>query len=109
MSDHLFLDPEQALDATARLTDAGSSYFDLRYSAGAEICHASEARPWGRDDIGATFDQNYRPIEQQVMAAWLQLSAFLENIAAAAEHTVRQNIAADEQARAEVQRAYRQP
>jgi hypothetical protein len=109
VSEFLYLDEAQTLRGAAELTAAGGAYFDERYSDGAAICHASEARPWGRDDIGSAFEKNYRPIEQQVMEAWFQLSVYVEKLGEAVVQTVEDLKGADQRSQTVIAKAYRQP
>ncbi|PWR07419.1 hypothetical protein DKT68_19210 [Micromonospora acroterricola] len=66
----LWLDPSRARRGGADLALAGEAVTARRAADGGEIEAASGARPWGRDDIGAAFERNYRGIEQTVLRAW---------------------------------------
>jgi len=103
----LWLEPQAALDGAGSLAAAGQGFAALRAGAGAEIAAASAARPWGSDDIGQSFEQNYRPIEQQVLTAWEQLAAYLQDLGAAAAASVQDNLQADDHASVRVKHSYR--
>ncbi|MGC4780117.1 hypothetical protein ACLQ3A_00505 [Micromonospora zamorensis] len=66
----LWLDPSRARRGGADLALAGEAVTARRAAEGGAIEAASGARPWGRDDIGAAFERNYRAIEQTVLRAW---------------------------------------
>lgn len=103
----LWLEPQIATDGARQLADAGRDFAAQRAGLGAEIAAASSAQPWGRDDIGQTFEQNYRPVEQQVLAAWEQLAAYLEGLGEQAAASVQDNLQADLNASVRVEHAYR--
>ena len=103
----LWLEPRVAFDGASSLSSAGQALGALRAGAGAEIAAASAAPPWGGDDIGQSFEQNYRPIEQQVLTAWEQLAAYLQDLGAEAAASVRDNLQADDHASVRVQHSYR--
>ena len=68
--DEIVLDPVRAARGGAELLHAGEALSSLRSGRGAEIAAASAGKPWGTDDIGTTFDTNYRPVEQAILGAW---------------------------------------
>ena len=103
----LWLEPGAALSGARELTEAGRSLADLRSGPGAAIAAASAARPWGTDDIGQSFERNYRPVEQQVLAAWEQLAAHLESLGEQAAASVQDNLQADHHASVRVEHSYR--
>jgi hypothetical protein len=103
----LWLEPDAALDGADALAAAGQGFASLRSGSGAELAAASAARPWGSDDIGQTFERNYRPIEQQVLTAWEQLAVYLQDLGAAAAASVQDNLQADEHASVRVKHSYR--
>jgi hypothetical protein len=104
----LYLDPTVVLDGARNLTAAGIHFRAEHRSTGLAIAADTAARPWGKDDIGASFEKNYRPIEQQVLQAWAQLGEYLEGLGDAAAATVGDNQGADQEASVRVTRAYRE-
>ncbi|MBM0279990.1 hypothetical protein [Micromonospora tarensis] len=66
----LWLDPSRARRGGADLALAGEAVTARRAAEGGAIEAASGASPWGRDDIGAAFERNYRGFEQTVLRAW---------------------------------------
>ena len=103
----LYLDPQVVLDGAGNLTAAGTHFLHEHRNTGMAIAADSAGRPWGRDDIGGAFEQNYRPIEQQVLQAWAQLGEYLEDLGDAAAASVGDNQGADRTASVRVNRAYR--
>lgn len=107
MTDRLWLDPDIALDGARNLAAAGKDLADQRNCAGAEIAARSAARPWGSDDIGQSFEKNYRPVEQQVLQAWEQLAAYLQGLGGQAAASVQDNLQTDMNASVRVEHVYR--
>jgi len=103
----LWLEPQAALDGAREMSIAGQDLADLRAGAGAAIAAASAAPPWGNDDMGRSFERNYRPVEQQVLAAWEQLAAYLESLGEQAAASVQDNLQADHHASVRVEHSYR--
>ena len=103
----LYLDPQVVLDGARNLKAAGTHFLGEQRSTGMAIAADSAGRPWGKDDIGGAFEQNYRPIEQQVLQAWSQLGEYLEGLGDAAAASVGDNQGADQEASVRVTRAYR--
>jgi hypothetical protein len=103
----LWLDPQQALDGAGNLAAAGRQYAAERAGIGAEIAAATAARPWGSDEFGQAFEQNYRPTEQQVLQAWEQIAAYIQGLADAAAVSVHDNLEADHQASVRVRHTHR--
>lgn len=103
----LWLDPQQALGGARDLTAAGEHYAAEHAGTGREIAAATAARPWGSDDIGQTFERNYRPIEEQVLQAWEQIAAYIQGLGDAAAASVHDNLQADHQAAVRVEHTYR--
>ncbi|GLZ57560.1 hypothetical protein [Micromonospora sp. NBRC 107095] len=66
----LWLDPSRARRGGADLALVGEAVTARRAVEGGAVEAASGARPWGRDDIGAAFERNYRGFEQTVLRAW---------------------------------------
>jgi hypothetical protein len=95
INDRLRLDAEEALAGSRALSAAGEDFGARRNRSGAEIAAASSAAPWGRDKYGRSFEQHYRPFEQQVLEAWEQLAAYVSGLGDAAAQSVRDNLGAD--------------
>ena len=104
----LHLDPAVALDGARNLTAAGQHYRNLLDGAGADITEITGRRPWGSDDIGQAFENNYRPIERQVFQAWDQLARYVQQLGEAATASVADNQQADQESGMRVTRAYRE-
>jgi hypothetical protein len=103
----LWLSPDVATDGARQISDAGRAFAAERAGRGAEIAAVTAALPWGNDDIGQTFEQNYRPIEQQVMQAWEALADYLQDLGDQAAASVQDNLQADLNAAVRVEHAYR--
>jgi hypothetical protein len=104
----LHLDAKVALDGARNLTAAGRHYRALLTGPGADVAEVTGKRPWGADDIGQSFETNYRPIEQQVFQAWEQLARYVEGLGEAAAASVADNQQADQESGMRVTRAYRE-
>jgi hypothetical protein len=102
----LWLDPVRAIDGARHLARAGAHLAAQRAHAGAELDTMSAARPWGNDDIGAAFHQQYAPIAAHVLVAWEGLAAHLEDLAAAAARSVQVTQHADDEAGTRITHAY---
>ncbi|MER5700903.1 hypothetical protein ABT023_02915 [Micromonospora sp. NPDC002296] len=76
----LWLDPGRARRGGADLTSAGEAVTARRAKVGDRIAAASAARPWGRDDIGAAFEKQYRGFEETLLRAWTGVGRALENL-----------------------------
>ncbi|MEU8609416.1 hypothetical protein AB0C29_15580, partial [Actinoplanes sp. NPDC048791] len=61
----------------------------------------------GADEIGQAFENNYRPIEQQVLLAWEKLGLYVEGLGDAVVDTVREATETDHHAAVQVERTYR--
>jgi hypothetical protein len=92
----LRLVPEQARRGGADLAAAGEAIGGLRAGAGSQIEAASAGRPWGHDDIGAGFEQNYRRYEQQVLAAWGSVGSYLADLGGCVVSAVCESVATDQ-------------
>ena len=103
----LYLDPYVARAGARDLSAAGVSYLSEYWRIGIPLATDSGARPWGRDDIGNAFERNYRPIEQQMLLAWLRIGEYVQDLGEAAAATVTDNQGADQASAARVSRAYR--
>jgi hypothetical protein len=104
----LYLDAKTALDGARNLTAAGLRYQELLSGPGAEVAEATSRRPWGSDDIGQSFENTYRPVEQQVFQVWDALARFIEGLGEAAAASVADNQQADQESGMRVTRAYRE-
>ena len=107
MPGELNLDPQRATAAGRDLSLAGTQLVSLDNSTVAEIAATSQGQPWGRDDIGATFQQNYGPLLQQFTEAFCQVAGYVEALGDAAVTSVEDNTAADDRASDAVLKSYR--
>jgi len=107
MSDRLYLDAKVALDGARNLTGAGQHYLNLLTTTGLQLSDQTQRRPWGSDDIGQAFENNYRPIEQQMFEAWGKLADYVMQLGEAVADSVADNQQADEESGTRVTRAYR--
>ncbi|WP_243420605.1 hypothetical protein [Micromonospora globispora] len=57
-------------------------------AGGREIAAASAQRPWGRDDVGAAFEKQYRGYEETLLRAWELLGRSLEGLGGDVVHSV---------------------
>ena len=106
MSEHrLDLDAEEAIAGSRALTAAGEELGAHRHRAGAEIAAATALSPWGRDEYGQSFERQYRPVEEQVLDAWLQLATYVRDLGEAAGQSVHDNLGADADAARRVHRS----
>jgi hypothetical protein len=94
-SNRLRLDAEEALAGSRALSAAGEDLGARRNRTGAEIAAASSAAPWGRDQYGQSFEQHYRPFEEQVLEAWQRLADYVSGLGDAAALSVHDNVGAD--------------
>lgn len=76
----LWLDPDRARRGGADLTLAGGAVNAARRQMGGAIADASAERPWGRDDIGAAFEKQYRRYEETLLRAWEMVGRSLEGL-----------------------------
>ena len=107
MAEQFWLDPDRVSSGGRDLAAAGKHLTTERFAAGTELASISGQRPWGTDDIGSTFEKNYRPIEQQVLLAWEKLGAYVEGLGDAVGETVREATETDHHAAVQVERTYR--
>ncbi|MEH0845290.1 hypothetical protein V6U81_23140 [Micromonospora sp. CPCC 205711] len=91
----LWLDRDRARRGGADLHLAGEAIGDRRAKVGGPIAAASAARPWGRDDIGAAFEKQYRRYEETLLRAWEGVGHTVENLGAHAVASVDANVEAD--------------
>ncbi|WP_229399662.1 hypothetical protein [Micromonospora okii] len=76
----LWLDPGRARRGGADLTSAGEAVTARRQQVGGAIAAASAARPWGRDDIGAAFEKQYRGFEEILLRVWAGVGRAVEGL-----------------------------
>jgi hypothetical protein len=107
MADQLWLDSAQAGTGARNLSAAGAQFTEARAGAGAEIAAASAGPPWGRDGFGQAFERSYRPIEHEVLRAWEELGAYLQDLGEAVAATVRDNQAADQRSSVRIEHSSR--
>ena len=105
--DEVWLDAERVAGGGRDLAAAGKHLTSERFGAGAELVGLSGGRPWGTDEIGKAFENNYRPIEQQVLLAWEKLGAYVEGLGDAVGEVVREATATDQHSAVRVERTYR--
>lgn len=91
----LWLDPGRARRGGIDLTLAGEAFTARRAQVGGAIAAASAARPWGRDDIGAAFERQYRRYEDTLLRAWSGVGRGLENLGADVVRSVDNTMQAD--------------
>ena len=108
MAEELWLDSDRVVNGGRDLASAGKHLTSARLSAGGALAATSGARPWGTDDIGQTFENNYRPIEQQLLLAWEKLGLYVEGLGDAVVETVREATQTDHHAAVQVERTYRE-
>ncbi|WP_328339906.1 hypothetical protein [Micromonospora sp. NBC_00421] len=92
----LWLDPGRARRGGTDLHLAGESMSARRAAHGGEIAAASAIRPWGRDDIGAAFEKNYRSYEETLLRAWAGLGRSLERLGTDVVSSVDADVRTDE-------------
>jgi len=107
MTEELWLDPDRVTSGGRDLAAAGKHLTTERSGIGGEVASLSGQRPWGNDEIGQTFEKNYRPIEQQVLLAWEKLGLYVEGLGDAVVETVREATESDHHAAVQVERTYR--
>jgi hypothetical protein len=107
--EQLSLDPQRAAAGGRDLSSAGKSMVSLDNSTVAAIAAASQAQPWGKDDIGATFESRYAPLLQQFTEAFGQIAGYVEALGDAAVASVEDNLGADHRSGETVIKAYRTP
>lgn len=105
-SSGMWLDPDRAAAAGQDLAAAGRQLGELRDGMGNEMAALSGARPWGSDDIGSTFERNYRPAEEQFLRAWTLLAQHVEGLGAEVVQAVRDAVDADDRSGVRVRHTY---
>jgi hypothetical protein len=92
----LWLDPDRARRGGTDLTLAGEAVTTSRRQVGGAIADASAERPWGRDDIGAAFEKQYRRYEETLLRAWEVVGRSLEGLGADVARSVAATVENDE-------------
>ncbi|SCG41111.1 hypothetical protein [Micromonospora inositola] len=92
----LWLDPDRARRGGADLTLAGEAVSAARRQVGGAIADASTERPWGRDDIGAAFEKQYRRYEETLLRAWEMVGRSLDGLGADVARSVAATVENDE-------------
>ena len=105
--EQLYLDPERATGGGRAHSAAGKQLVSMDNSTVASIATASQAQPWGRDDIGAAFQQQYGPLLQQFTEAFGQVAGYVESLGDAAVASVADNMGADSRSGETVIKSYR--
>ncbi|BCJ58450.1 hypothetical protein [Micromonospora endophytica] len=95
MAGELWLDPTRARHAGGDLARAGEAVTGRRAEVGAAIAAASERRPWGRDDIGSAFEQQYRGYEEMVLRVWAGVGRRLTELGTDVVRSVESNVETD--------------
>ncbi|MBY8872201.1 hypothetical protein K7640_10150 [Micromonospora sp. PLK6-60] len=93
--EQLWLDPDRARRGAADLRLAGEAVTARRHEVGDAIAAASARRPWGRDDIGAAFDKNYRTYEETLLRAWAGVGRAIQELGADVTTSVRATVDTD--------------
>jgi hypothetical protein len=62
---------------------------------GGQIAAASAQRPWGKDDIGAAFEKQYRGFEETLLRAWEGVGRCLEGLGTDVVRSVDANVQTD--------------
>ncbi len=95
MAGQLWLDPARARRAGGDLARAGEAVTGQRAEIGAAIAAASARRPWGRDDIGAAFEQQYRGYEEMMLRVWAGVGRRLTELGSDVLRSVEANLETD--------------
>lgn len=95
MDGQLWLDPQRARRGGTDLSLAGEAVTARRREVGGAIAAASASRPWGKDDIGAAFEQKYRGIEELVLRVWEGVGRHLDGLGADVVRSVDANLRTD--------------
>lgn len=92
----IWLDPDRARRGGADLTLAGEAVSASRREVGGAIAEASAQRPWGRDDIGAAFEKQYRDYEEMLLKAWGFLGQSLAGLGSDVVRSVAATVETDD-------------
>ncbi len=96
------LDPESASEAARKLTGVGMALETAWKEARAEIARLNGAQPWGTDDPGKAFDDNYskgnsdESPAKQALKAGDELVAKVKELGPLVQQAIGGTIAADE-------------
>lgn len=93
--EELRLDAPRAERAGNALAQTGADLARLRAGIGVELEAVGDARPWGRDTLGAAFQQNYDRYATQLLTAWADVAAYVESLGETVVETVHTTIATD--------------
>ncbi|MFR9777395.1 hypothetical protein ACL02O_15225 [Micromonospora sp. MS34] len=91
----IWLDPDRARRGGADLTLAGEAVSTSGREIGGAIAEASARRPWGRDDIGAAFEKQYRGYEEMLLKAWEVLGRSLQELGTDVARSVAATVETD--------------
>ncbi|GAA4972941.1 hypothetical protein [Actinoplanes utahensis] len=103
----LYLDSTRATMGGRDMTAAGQELTSLHQGPVAAINAASLAQPWGRDNIGAKFQEGYGPQLEQFVQAFGTIATYVEGLGEAVVASVQDNMDADARAGQTVDQAYR--
>ncbi|SBT52225.1 hypothetical protein [Micromonospora auratinigra] len=92
----IWLDPDRARRGGADLHRAGEAVSSARRETGGAIAAASAERPWGRDDIGAAFEKQYRRYEETLLRAWEVLGRSLQGLGSDVVRSVTATVETDD-------------
>ncbi|MEU6073222.1 hypothetical protein [Micromonospora sp. NPDC047074] len=95
MGGQLWLDPQRARRGGTDLSLSGEAIVARRRQVGGSIAAASAQSPWGKDDIGAAFEQKYRGFEELVLRVWDGVGRHLEGLGADVIRSVDANLRTD--------------
>ncbi|MER7415218.1 hypothetical protein ABT346_00270 [Micromonospora peucetia] len=95
MDGQLWLDPQRARRGGVDLSLSGEAITACRRQTGGVIAAASARSPWGKDDIGAAFEQKYRGFEELVLRVWDGVGRHVEGLGADVARSVDANLRTD--------------
>ncbi|MEH1097727.1 hypothetical protein [Micromonospora sp. CPCC 205561] len=95
MDGQLWLDSQRARRGGLDLSASGEAITARRRQDGGAIAAASARSPWGKDDIGAAFEQKYRGFEELVLRAWEGVGRHLDGLGADVIRSVDANLRTD--------------
>ncbi|MDT0532450.1 hypothetical protein RM555_25955 [Micromonospora sp. DSM 115977] len=95
MDGQLWLDPQRARRGGVDLSLSGEAVTARRRQVGGAIAAASDRSPWGKDDIGAAFEQKYRGFEELVLRTWEGVGRHLEGLGVDVVRSVDANLRTD--------------
>ena len=102
MAGDLYFDAARAIAASEDLITAGTEFDISADPIMLAIVAASRQPPWGSDSIGASFQQNYLPQQNDFLAAVQQVAKYIEDLGTVALKSTYANEHADEQASAQM-------